>query len=67
MSNIKKFEDLRCWQEARNLVTALKGQTKTQGNWGEMILEKVLESSGLVKGREYFVQSSMNADDGIRL
>jgi DNA recombination protein RmuC len=53
--------------EARNLVSALKGQSKTQGNWGEMILEKVLESSGLVKGREYFVQSSMNNEDGRRL
>jgi DNA recombination protein RmuC len=53
--------------EARNLVSALKGQTKTQGNWGEMILEKVLESSGLVKGREYFVQTSMADDDGKRL
>jgi DNA recombination protein RmuC len=53
--------------EARNLVSALKGQTKTQGNWGEMILEKVLESSGLVKGREYFVQSSMNNEDGRRM
>lgn len=53
--------------EARNLVTALKGQAKTQGNWGEMILEKILERSGLVKGREYFTQSSMTAEDGRRL
>lgn len=53
--------------EARNLVSALKGQTKTQGNWGEMILEKVLESSGLVKGREYFVQTSLNDEEGKRL
>ena len=53
--------------EARNLVTALKGQTKTQGNWGEMILEKVLERSGLVKGREYHIQSSMTTEDGRRL
>ncbi len=52
--------------EARNLVTALKGQTKTQGNWGEMILEKVLERSGLVKGREYHVQSSMQNEEGRR-
>ena len=52
--------------EARNLVTALKGQTKTQGNWGEMILEKVLERSGLVKGREYSVQTSMTNDEGRR-
>lgn len=53
--------------EARNLVSALKGQTKTQGNWGEMILEKVLERSGLMKGREYIVQASMSGDDGRRL
>ncbi|CAN5477361.1 DNA recombination protein RmuC [soil metagenome] len=53
--------------EARNLVTALKGQSKTQGNWGEMILEKVLERSGLMKGREYSVQSSMVNEDGRRL
>ena len=52
--------------EARNLVSALKGQAKTQGNWGEMILEKILERSGLVKGREYFVQSSLLAEDGKR-
>ncbi|MBK9638946.1 MAG: DNA recombination protein RmuC [Bacteroidetes bacterium] len=44
--------------EARNLVSALKGQAKTQGNWGEMILEKTLERSGLVKGRGYFVNKS---------
>jgi DNA recombination protein RmuC len=53
--------------EARNLVTALKGQAKTQGTWGEMILERVLESSGLVKGREYEVQSSYQTEDGRRL
>ncbi len=53
--------------EARNLVTALKGQSKTQGNWGEMILEKILERSGLVKGREYFTQSSMVSEEGRRL
>lgn len=52
--------------EARNLVSALKGQAKTQGNWGEMILEKILERSGLVKGREYFVQSSLTSEDGKR-
>lgn len=54
-------------EEARNLVTALKGQAKTQGNWGEMILEKVLERSGLVKGREYQVQSSFTNEEGRRL
>ena len=42
--------------EANNLTTALKGNNKMQGNWGEMILESLLESSGLTKGREYFLQ-----------
>ncbi len=54
-------------EEARNLTTALKGQVKTQGNWGEMILETILERSGLVKDREYFVQYSMTSDEGKRL
>lgn len=52
--------------EARNLTTALKGQVKTQGNWGEMILETILERSGLVKDREYFVQYSMTSEEGKR-
>lgn len=43
-------------QEANNLTTALKGNNKMQGNWGEMILESILEHSGLTKGREYVVQ-----------
>ncbi len=54
-------------QEAKNLTTALKGQTKTQGNWGEFILESILEKSGLVKGREYFVQESLTSESGRRL
>ncbi len=52
--------------EAQNLTTALKGQTKAQGNWGEMILERVLEKSGLVAGQEYEVQASLTNDDGQR-
>lgn len=43
---------------AQNLVDALRGEQKTQGDWGEMALERILESSGLEKGREYFIQSS---------
>lgn len=42
--------------DANNLTTALKGNNKMQGNWGEMILESLLENSGLTKGREYFLQ-----------
>ncbi len=43
-------------QEANNLTSALKGNSKVQGNWGEMILESLLENSGLTKGREYQLQ-----------
>ena len=51
-------------QEAANLTNALKGDNKFQGNWGELILERVLESSGLEKGSEYHTQVSLtNADD----
>ena len=54
-------------EEANNLAKALKGDTKKQGNWGEIILEKVLERSGLQKGVEYEMQVSITADDGKRL
>ncbi len=53
-------------QEAKNLTEALKGQTKTQGNWGEFILESILEKSGLVKGREYVVQEAITSESGKR-
>ncbi len=52
--------------EAHNLTTALKGQNKTQGSWGEMVLERVLESSGLRKGEEYIREESLQNDDGIK-
>lgn len=52
--------------EAQNLTKALKGDQKKQGNWGEFILEKVLERSGLIKDREYRVQASYNSVDGSR-
>ena len=52
--------------EAQNLTRALKGDSKTQGNWGEFILENILEKSGLVKDREYKTQSSVTTDDGKR-
>ncbi len=50
--------------EANNLATALKGQAKTQGNWGEMILERILEKHGLVRGREYDVQHPIKNSNG---
>jgi DNA recombination protein RmuC len=53
--------------DAHNLTLALKGSSKTQGNWGEMILEKILESSGLRKGLEYDLQDSHTRADGSRL
>lgn len=53
-------------QDAHNLTSALKGQSKAQGNWGEMILERVLEASGLRRGFEYDVQESHARDDGTR-
>lgn len=53
-------------KDAHNLTSALKGQAKTQGNWGEFILERVLETSGLRKGHEYDVQESHTREDGTR-
>lgn len=53
-------------KDATNLTNALKGQAKTQGDWGEMILESILEHSGLVKDREYYTQESYKDDDGKR-
>ena len=54
-------------KEAQNLTHALKGNSKIQGNWGEMILESILEKSGLERGREFFVQESTYNEDGKRL
>ena len=52
--------------DAKNLTRALKGSAKSQGNWGELILERVLEASGLRKGNEYDVQESHAREDGSR-
>ncbi|WP_419700416.1 DNA recombination protein RmuC [Mucilaginibacter sp. NFX135] len=52
--------------EAQNLTKALKGDNKKQGNWGEVILERVLERSGLVRDQEYRVQAAMQTTDGTR-
>lgn len=54
-------------KEATNLTRALKGDSKMQGNWGELVLERVLEKSGLEKDREYFVQQSFTRADGTRV
>ena len=54
-------------KETLNLTKALKGDSKMQGNWGELVLERVLEKSGLEKGREYEVQQSFVTEEGNRL
>jgi len=54
-------------KETLNLTKALKGDSKMQGNWGELVLERVLEKSGLEKDREYFVQQSHTNNDGLRV
>ncbi len=59
--------NLQISEDALNLTNALKGDNKLQGDWGEMILERVLESSGLKKGREYSIQKSYENDKGERL
>jgi DNA recombination protein RmuC len=54
-------------KETLNLTKALKGDSKMQGNWGELVLERVLEKSGLEKGREYEVQQSFTTPEGNRV
>jgi len=59
--------NLQMSKETINLTKALKGDSKLQGNWGELVLERVLEKSGLEKDREYFVQQSFVTEDGSRV
>lgn len=67
-AELKKLQDLnlRISDEANNLTKALKGDVKRQGNWGEVILERILERSGLTEGREYIKQESIFSDNGQR-
>jgi DNA recombination protein RmuC len=60
-------QNIKITQEAENLTKALKGDSKMQGNWGELVLERVLEKSGLEKDREYTVQQSFEREDGSRV
>jgi DNA recombination protein RmuC len=60
-------QNLKITREAENLTRALKGDSKMQGNWGELVLERVLEKSGLEKDREYTVQQSFQREDGSRV
>lgn len=59
--------NLQMSKDTMNLTKALKGDSKTQGNWGELVLERVLEKSGLEKDREYFVQQSFVNEEGKRI
>ncbi len=54
-------------EDAKNLTKALKGDSKTQGNWGEVILQRILERSGLRKDEEYYTEQSVNTEDGRRI
>lgn len=67
-AELKKLHDLnlKISDEAHNLTRALKGDVKKQGNWGEVILERILERSGLTEGREYKKQESFTDDHGQR-
>ena len=66
LENLKQMNQ-QMSKETINLTKALKGDSKSQGNWGELVLERVLEKSGLEKDREYFVQQSFVQDGGRRL
>ncbi len=63
---LKQLKELnqQITKEAENLTKALKGDTKTQGNWGEFILESILEKSGLQKGSEFIIQESTTTEHG---
>jgi DNA recombination protein RmuC len=67
-AELKKLHDLnlKISDEANNLTKALKGDVKKQGNWGEVILERILERSGLTEGREYEKQVSVISENGLR-
>ena len=69
MENIKSLKDMndKLSEEASGLAKALRGDNKKQGNWGEFVLERALEMSGLAKDKEYFVQNSKTTEDGRRL
>ncbi|HBL76076.1 MAG: DNA polymerase V [Bacteroidetes bacterium GWF2_42_66] len=67
-AELKKLQDLnlKISDDANNLTKALKGDVKKQGNWGEVILERILERSGLMEGREYEKQESVISEDSKR-
>ena len=59
-----KLQTERIGEDAANLSRALKGESKTQGDWGEMVLETLLENSGLQRDEEFFVQETVKSEDG---
>ncbi len=63
MLRLKSLNE-RLSQDAINLTNALKGENKTQGNWGEIVLERILEESGLREGHEYEIQSTLSDEEG---
>ncbi len=69
LTEIKNLKELnnQISNDAINLTKALKGQNKTQGDWGEMILSSILDQTGLREGKEYTIQGSFTQDDGKRL
>ena len=69
MENIKSLKDMndKLSEEASGLAKALRGDNKKQGNWGEFVLERALEMSGLTKEKEYFIQNSETTETGKRL
>jgi len=68
IEKIKQLSDLNesMRKDAKNLTSALKGDSQKQGNWGELVLERVLEHSGLVKGQEYYTQVHAESEEGKR-
>jgi DNA recombination protein RmuC len=66
LTQVRQLQELnnKVSAEANNLAGAIKGDSKTQGNWGELIVERIFEASGLERGREYDAQAGIRADDG---
>jgi DNA recombination protein RmuC len=66
LEQVRQLQELnaRVSMEANNLAGAIKGDAKAQGNWGELIIERIFEASGLERGREYEAQEGLRAEDG---
>jgi DNA recombination protein RmuC len=66
LEQVRQLQELnsRVSKEANNLASAIKGDSKTQGNWGELIIERIFEASGLARGREYDAQVGLRTEDG---